>query len=424
LAENEYEKFARELPDALAKGSVDLFGNARAVRKQFLLEENENTFAEFLGWNRKQYSQRIISKVFMALSDNVRSGDVSVEFDFPAHPEESIVTIPQKRGAPKTQKKETVLTYVVTTKANVQVVASKQGSGTSVANNNVALVWDGRIKLDNGTVDQSSIEPPTLRSIIVSPVDNEPKISKEEQMRARAINLIEEYYRNLQRPTNMEHVLAPEIPNKTEIEYLLQNAQRIDIIGPVNVHLPAASTEIIEFRNVPAVHMHVDPVPYLEADVQYSKTEAYHQFALTFTVDFLADKITKVVYDGRFVAPEQAPRPVARVEPEYVPQNEPAFQPGFPSRQGEYYKVQILFRHTFIPLSDLPEVFKVPNLTVEKYTEGDNIYYKYVVPARTLSEAFAIRDRMVEQGVDDAWIAVYENDVRIRPFQGTPETVR
>jgi len=144
---------------------------------------------------------------------------------------------------------------------------------------------------------------------------------------------------------------------------------------------------------------------------------------LTFTVDFLADRITKVVYEERFVAPEPAPKPVMVFEPEPVIPTEPVSQPRT-SRQGEYYKVQILFRHTFIPLSDLPSVFRVPNLTVEKYTEGENTYYKYVVPTASLKEAFAIRDRLVEQGIDDAWIAVYENDVRIRPFQGTPETVR
>jgi hypothetical protein len=162
-------------------------------------------------------------------------------------------------------------------------------------------------------------------------------------------------------------------------------------------------------------------------EVQYSNTEAYHQLALTFTVDFQADKITKVVYAGRFVRPTAAPRPVATVEPEpvaVVPVAPVVSQPvPSSSRQGEHYKVQILFRHTFLPYSQLPAVFRVENLTVEKYFDGDNTYYKYVVPTKSLREALAIRDRLIENGIDDAWIAVYENDVRIRPLQGRPETV-
>jgi len=420
LAENEHKKFADALPDAIAKGKVDLLGNARAVRKQFFLEENAKTFADFLGWNNKQYSQKNISKVLKALSDNAKFGKISIQFDFPAQPAECIINMQkEKRGTPKTPKKETILNYVATTQADVLVEASMSGVQTSVAHNNVALIWDGRIKLINGAVDDKKTLPPILRSIIISPVTG-PKISKEEQMRARAIDLIEEYYRNLQMPTNKEVVLAPEIPNKAELENWLQNALKIEIVGPVNVHLPAATSQTIELRNVPGVMMHVDPIPYMEEDVQYSKTEAYHQLSLAFTVDFQQDKITKVVYEGTFIVPEPAPKPVVTVDPEPVMPTEPVFQP-ISLKQGEYYKVQILFRHSFVPFSNLPEVFKVQNLTVEKYTEGENTYYKYVVPTKSLSEAFALRDRLIENGIDDAWIAVYENDERIRPFQGRPE---
>ena len=422
LAETEHKKFANELPDALAKGKVDLLGNARAVKKQFFLEENANTFADFLGWNSKTYSQKTLSKVFKALSSNVKSGRISVKIDFPFQPAECIVTMQkEKRGTPKTQKKETV-TYVATTKADVMVEANKQGVQTSVAHNNVALIWDGKVKLVNGVIDDKKTSPPVLRSIIVSTVTG-PKISKEEQMRARAIDLIEEYYRNLQMPTNKAFVLTPEIPNRAEVEKWLDKSIKIAINGTVNVHLPAATSQTIVLSNVPGVQIHVDPVPFMKDDVQYIKPEAYHQIALTFTVDFLADKITKVVYDGKLVVPEPAPKPVI-VEPEPVKQPEPVFQPVVPSRQGEYYKVQILFRQTFMPFSELPVVFRVQNLTVEKYTDGDNTYYKYVVPTKSISEAFAIRDRLVEKGIDDAWIAVYENDVRIRPLQGRPETVK
>ena len=59
---------------------------------------------------------------------------------------------------------------------------------------------------------------------------------------------------------------------------------------------------------------------------------------------------------------------------------------------------------------------------MEKYIEGDITYYKYVVPANSFSEAFSIRNQLVEKGIEDAWIAVYdEYGERVRPAQGRPE---
>ena len=427
LAENEHNKFAGELPDAFEKGRVSLFGNARAVKKQFFLEENAETFADFLGWNKKKYSQKTIETVFNALSKQAQSGKISVKFDFPVQPTECIIEVQKDiKGAPKNAKKETAVNYRATTKANVQVEVSRQGVQTSIASNNVALIWEGRIKLVNGEVDEHKSEPPKLRSMMIGSV-TVPSEPKEEQLRTRAKDLIEEYYRNLQLPAGRAAVLAPEIPNKADFENWLQNSSRIEIMGGyINVPILNAASGSIDVAIVPGVRIHVDPTPYLKENAsQYSRIEAYHQLALTFTVDLQADKITKVVYEDRFIVPELASQPVSIIEPEPVVRSESVFQPVPVSRgNGEYYKVQILLRQSYLPLEELPQIFRRQNVTVEKYIDDGITYYKYVIPAKSISEAFAIRNEMVEKGIEDAWIAVYENEVRIRPFQGEPETVR
>jgi len=424
LAENEYRKFAVELPNAFTKGKVDLFGNAKALKKQFFLEENAQTFADYLGWDKKKYSQRTLSSVFKALSDNAKPGKnranpVLVTFDFPVDPMETVVTVKKdKKGTP--QKKETVVDYVVTTKANVRVEASKDGVTPSIASNQVALVWDGRINLINGEVNsKKKAAPPRLRTIVITPETDAPVVSsepKEELMQARAKELIEEYYRNLRSPANRSAVLAPEIPNKANFENWLQNNTKIEIAGNINVPLPSATSQSIEVRNVPGVKIYVDPVPYLKEDIsRYSRIEAYHQLALAFTVDFQADRITRVVFEDRFFGPELAPTTVATKEPEKKP-----VIPAVSSQRGLQYKVQILLRDSYVNPSELPQRFRVDNVTVEKYSDG----YKYVIPAGSLNEAFAIRERMIANGIEDAWIAVYENGVRIRPPQGRPENTQ
>ena len=420
LAENEHQKFASELPNAFAKGKVDLFGNARAVKKQFFLEENAKTFADFLGWDKKKYSQKTISNVFKSLSDNAKKGKISVKFDFPVHPTECIVTVQkEKRGTPKTEKKETFVTYVATTKANVRVDVNKQEIQTSTSNN-VALIWDGKIKLVNGEVADHKNAPPKLRTIVISPVTiaSEPN---EELIRARIVELIEEYYNNLQSPTNKAVVLAPEIPNKVILENWIQNSTKIETDGYLNVALPVALGQFIEVSSVPNVNIYVDPAPFMMENVsQYNRDEAYHQLALTFTIDIKADKIIRVAYVDNFVVPELVPKPVLIDEPVPVIRYDPVSQPATPLGGGENYKVQILLRNSYIPLNELPELFRVENITVEKY-DGQ---YKYVIPASSLNEALAIRNRLIDKGIDDAWIAVYEsNGERIRPLQGKPEII-
>ena len=430
LAENEYKKFADELPDAFAKGRAEMFGNARALKKQFFLEENATTFADFLGWNKKKYSQKSLSVVFQALSEKSKPGKnnpnpLSVTFDFPDQPAECIVTVQKDGKVPKTERKTKMVSYAVTTQADVTVEVSKEDVATSIANNKVALIWDGRIRLVNGEVDEKNMTPPRLRTIVIG------SESKEEQMSARAKDLIKEYYQNLQ-SSNRAAVLAPEIPNKTEFDSWLHNKTRLVVEGDINVPLPEAKGQTIEVRNVPDVTIYVDPTPYMTEDIsQYSKTEAYHQLALTFTVDFQADKITKVVFTDKFVGPELAPKPVVAVEQKPVlvesetvsaSVSQSVSQPVLPSGKV-YYKVQILLLQSYIPLAELPQKYRVENVTVEKYSDRQITYYKYVISANSLNEAFAIKNQMISRGIEDAWIAVYDGGERVRPYQGHPEDV-
>jgi len=276
------------------------------------------------------------------------------------------------------------------------------------------LVWEGKLNLLNGDVNpKKKNAPPILRSITIGPAVG-PSEPKEETMRARAKDLIEEYYRNLQSPANRAAVLSPEIPNKAEFENWLQNNKKIVVEGNISVPLPDAKSQTIVVRNVPGVKIYVDPAPFLTEDIsQYSKTDTYHQLALTFTVDFQADKISKVVYDDRFITPVLAPKPAVIVNPEPAPK--PAPKQPIPS--GEYYKVQILLLKSYKDPAELPEKYRVEGVVAEKYSDG---FYKYVVPAGTsLREAFSVLNQMISRGIEDAWIAVYQNGERIRPSQAS-----
>ena len=342
LAENEYQKFVEELPIAFARGRTDMFGNAKALKKQFLLEEDAKIFADFLGWDRKKYSQKTLGNVFIALSNNSKAGKnnpnpVSVTFDFPVFPTESKVTVQKDKKGPNVAKKETVVSYVATTKADVQVEVQKQGVGPSVAHNNVSLVWDGRIRLVNGEIDtRRKNSPPILRTIVISSVTGA-SAPKEE-------------------PRQEVKVTEPEVP-----------------------YTPPVVEE-------PKQEFEPDPDPV----VSQPTTQP--------------------------VVSQPATQPTTQ------PVTQPAQQPVAPAGR-EYYKVQILLLQSFIPPAELPSRFRVENVVVEKYNDDQQTYYKYVVPANSLNEAFAIRNRMVERGISDAWIAVYVNGERVRPYQGQPVSV-
>ena len=457
-AETEHQKFANDLPGALSNGRTSIFGLA-FEKKQFFLEEDLNTFIEFLGWDKKKYNQSTLISVFAALSDKTKSGNknpnpVTVHIDFPSIPAETLVSV-------KTDSKGTLATYTVTTKANVTVEVSKQGAQPSIAKNNVALIWEGKLPLVNGEVNKNKkTAAPVLRSIKISNMEvlpkssvsseiSQPSIASEQQMQARAKELIEEYYDHLQSPVNESAILAPEIPNKTELEQWLQDHTKIEIAsGNIYVPLPD-NIQTLEVKNVPEVTIYVDPAPYMpEGSSRYESKEAYHQLSLTFTVDLQAEKIEKVEFKDHFVRPvlaaiiekpveekivESKPaslpeeqkatqtvqQPVQAVQqPVHVVQ-QPVVQPVTSRVTGVNYKIQILSLPSYKPLADLPQIYRVDGVIIEKYASG----YKYVIPAgNTRQEAQAKQRELVAKGLSQAWIVVYENEVRVQPSEGKPES--
>ena len=430
LTEKEYSQFAEGLPGAFAAGRADIFGNSRALKKQFFLEENPDSFADFLGWNTRQFSQRSLGTVFKALSNQSKPGKnnpspVTVKFDFPAQALEYNVTIrPDKRGTP--QRSETVAHYVVTTVTDVEVEVGKGGQ-TSIASNRITMVWDGRIHLVDGQINNKrTISPPILRTIIIGSEIPPPPFDGE-QVQSLAKDLIEEYYNNLQSPDNRFAVLAPEIPNKEKFEELLENNINIELEGNISVPVLSEPTQTIDVSTVPIVRFFVDSAPFITEDIsEYSSTEAYHQLALTFTVDFEANEITRVVFRENFVPPVLAPKPEIEEEtipePEEVVVAEPVVQPAAPrpaiAVSGRHYKVQIMAHTSYVPIANLPQRFRVENLVVEKYADND---FKYVLPANSQSEAIAIRDQMSQRGIE-SWVVTYEDGARL-PTRATPEIV-
>ena len=434
IAENEHKRFASELPNALAKGQTSILGYAKAEKNQFFLEDNVNTFTEILGWTVRGYNQKTITSVFVALSDKSKPGlknanPVTVNIDFPVVPSECIISI-------KKDSKGKLANYVVTTKADVTVEVTRENVQPSIAKNTVALKWEGKVPLINGEVDyRKKIASPVLRSIKITPITGFSE-TKVKQMQNMAKSLIEEYYANLQSPAKHSTVLAPEIPNQAELEQWLRNNTKIEIgSGSVNVPLPTES-QIIEVKNVPDVFIHVDATPYMVEDPsQYSNAEAYHQLALTFTVDLKAEKITKVVYKDNFVRkldikPVLVDKSVEITTVVTQPKTQPVPESIKPASQqaasqqaqptGMYFKIQILHLDTYKSLAELPQRFRVANISVEKYSDG----YKYVVPAgKTMKEASAMQKKLYERGLVETWIVLYQNGERIQPFAGKPELI-
>ena len=432
MAESEHQKFVNELPNALANGRANIFGSA-IERKQFFLEDDLNTFTEFLGWDKKKFSHSTLNNVFIALSEKTKSNKknpnpVTVTIDFPAQPAETVVSL-------RIDTKGTTANYTVTTKANVTVEAQKKGVRASIAKNNVALSWEGKLPLVNGEINKlKKITPPVLRFIKITDVTDSPESSaskgssqisetKKQQMQAMAKELIEKYYTSLQTPVNQNAVLAPEIPNKTEFAQWLQSSTRIEIAsGDVSVNLPD-NDQFIEVKTVPRVLLHVDPTPYMtEGSSLYASKSAYHHLTLIFTVDLQAEKIAKVVYTDDFIRPVLAPKIEKPVE-DQITQSKSAPLPVDPKKQppvspnGINYKIQILALDFYKPVAELPQRLRIDGLVVEKYASG----YKYVVAAgETLQEALAKQRQLTAQGLDETWIVVYNNEARTNPFEGKP----
>jgi len=401
IAETEHKKLASDLSTALRTGKgKPAFGNA-GKDKQFLLEDNEQTFTAYLGWKKTQFDKRNLTSVFQGLLSAAKQKDakkkVSVRVSFPLDGTEF------KGPATNTSGKAIKDAYVVSTTAEVAVEAGKQGTEKSLAKNNLTLNWEVLLKVDKktGAVDTKGSRA-ILRSISVE-TSSGYFLAERQRMQSVAEQLIKDYYQSL-RDASWS---AVEIPD--EWRSPLQTSIKRETEGNVSVSLPSSTS--FEVSAVPSLKIFVDP-------------EAYHKVALGFRIaiddDLSSGRITSVRYTELekpkiVVVAEPEPEPVIAIQPEPQP---------VVRESGTFYKVQILSLFKPIALSDLPSRYRMDNVMIEKYVVGGVTYFKYVVPGgTTLNEALAVRRQMREKGIEDAWIAIYENGVRIAPNEGTPETI-
>jgi hypothetical protein len=313
-------------------------------------------------------------------------------------------------------------TYVVTTQAEVTVEASLQGMQTSLAKNNLTLTWDVLIKLDrSGAIDARGSRA-TLNSIAVAPTTGFFE-SDRQQMQSFAETLINNYYQTIQDG----RFASIEIPD--EWRNTLQNSTRRERDGNISVSLPSSTS--FDVRTVPDLKIFVDQEAFYRIDMGFSIVinEDLSSGRIT-RVDFRELESPIVAVQEEELEPEPV-MPVAVATPDPVAQpivTQPSVvQPAFarPNEIGRSYKVQILSLLRHVPISDLPQQFRIDDITIERYIIDGVSYFKYVVPAgTTLSEAASVRNLLVGSGIEGAWIAIYRDGARVSPNQGMPEIVR
>ena len=402
LAETQHKQLASELANALKSGKGKPVFGREGNDKQFLLKDEEQFFTEYLGWKKSQFEKRNLLSVFQGLMSATKQKDakkkVSMKITFP------LDEIEFKGQATNKSGKAIKDAYTVTTTASAVVEASKEGAMTSIAKNNLTLKWEVLLKLNKKTgAVETKASRAVLQSIFVEPASGY-FASERQQMQAITEKLIKDYYQSLKDAKWS----AVEIPG--EWKSTLQTSTKRETEGEMMVSPPTSTS--FDVRTVPDLKIYVTP-------------EAYHKVALGFKIvindDLKSGRITAVNYNElekpRIVEPEPViaaiPEPVIEVKPEPVVKE-----------YGKNYKVQILSLYKPIALDKLPKRFRMDGVTIEKYTVEGVTYYKYMVTAGTLNEALSVRKKMRNSGIEDAWIAVYENGVRISPNEGQPEFIK
>lgn len=414
LAETQHKQFASDLSNSLKSGRGKPIFGIDGKDQQFLLEDSEQVFADFLGWKKAAFDKRSLPTVYQGLLAATKQKDakkkISVNISFP-------VTGAEFKG-PATDKKGKTLkdVYTVTTTAETTVEATKQGSDKSVAKSIVTLNWDITVILNKktGSVD-SKASRAILRSITVEQTAGFFNTERQ-QIQSVAETLIKDYYQSLK----SAKWSSIEIP--ADWKSPLQSSTKRETEGNVTVSLPTSTT--FEVKTVPELKIFVN-------------ADAFHKVALSFKItvsdDLKSGKITSVSYTELakpiIVEPEPEPEPepapvVVAAAPVVAAKPQPQSQPVVRDR-GTTYKVQILSLNKYVAISDLPQRFRVDDVTIEKYVVGGVTYYKYTVPGGTsVREAVAVRAQMRNRGLTDSWIAIYENGERVAPRDGVPEIVR
>jgi len=413
LAETQHRLLSAEISNALTTGQGrPAFGGA-GNDQQFFLAENEQIFSDFLGWRRSQFDRRNLSGVYQALSSATRQRDanrrVAVRVSFPLN-ENATEFVGQAQNRAGRDIRDT---YTVITRAEVAIEASRQGADNSVAKNYLTLNWEVLIRRNRaGAIDTRSSRA-TLSSVTVEPATGFFE-SEMQQMQTIAENLINGYFQALRDG----RFATIEIP----IEWInpLQNSVRRETEGNVFVSLPSSSS--FDVRTVPDLKIFVDQ-------------EAFHRVDLGFNIsiddDLRSGRITRVDYrelERPIIVEQQIEVEPEIAEPVTIAATQPSVtQPVFtrPTETGATFRVQILSLLRHVAISDLPQLYRLDDLIIERYViEGVN-YYKYVVPAgTTMNEALSVMRQLQNRGIEDAWIAVYRDGARVNPNVGMPEIVR
>ena len=443
-AGDKHKVFANQLVEVLPKGIFPYFGNA-GNSKQFFADPNNENYKEI--WSAGK-DEKTVANAANEICKKVVKREITVKVDFPFESEPEYKGQGKKKGS-----------HVVITTANVNIEVGKRNQPPSIAKNELILTWE--------VVEVKKQMQATLQSIDSKFVGGFFE-SEKQFMKETAERLIKRYYQNL--PDNR---IVIRIPN--ELKELFDESVKVDIVGDIsNLNIPMPNALNFQVTNLPPVRIFVDPAPYMTEDrSRYIDHEAFHTVTMAFDVAFKDDlksgSITpKVVNPVVFTQPELIPdeirKPVviATVVPETKPEppkpepikSEPPKQelpkqevlkqeapkqeltkseppkpaPTTPAstksgKSEEYYKVQIFSHVRNVPVSELPSKYQIKDVEVERFVMGGKTYYQYVVPvgkdmeeAKDLKKALAVKKTMIENGIKDAWIAVYENGKRIRPY--------
>ena len=278
-------------------------------------------------------------------------------------------------------------TYKTTAALRVETKANNQ---ISVAKNDLTLMWTVKLNDAKGTIKSTQ-----LTSVKAKPVSGFFEYEKQ-LMQETAKGLIEKYYQNIV-SKQWDAVLKPEIPNKENVKKKLQNSSEIEVVGSVQVPLSNGQT----------IFVGEDSVPFLDV---YAPENTI--FALTFYIkiqDNLTNgEITKVAYRQTNVEKPQA------AAPKPVKENP---KPEIKKEVGMSYKVQILALYEPIKQSDLTKEFQnIENVVMEESLIDGKTYYQYVIPVgNNMKDAQALKNKLIEQGIKNAWVVKYKDGKRLYP---------
>jgi hypothetical protein len=284
------------------------------------------------------------------------------------------------------------------------VVSSHDGKLQSITRNKLTLSWNIKVNDDN------SIATPTLTSIEAKSINLTSK--EKEELKNKATELLGNFYADLE--SNFAKISDEYMKLWFTVNTLIEKGK-----GNIVIEVPQ---ETVVIKSVPTVIIRYPSGEAAEGFVFVEPTEHYREVQLTFTIDPLVEQIANVEFkEIKFVKPEEKARPQENTQPQVLTQTQQTRARSTAQvPTGKHYKVQILARSRYIAPDKLPKKFRIEGLEVEKFQLGNNTMYQYVVPAGSLREARALRQKLINEGHPNAWITGYVHENRIQPNEGTP----